>query len=175
MTNNSHNCPSPCFQITNTNLRRSCRKSNPNTAGCTSVFYDTGGSSYNWVCGCGRMIGYQHDLTRAFISSTVSIDGVYVDGVSVTHGTLRQYIWTFAAGGAETNYLDYSCPSVDGSTNGPNIPAFVGENYFCEAGVRTWNESQFFFRRSPVGWAGVWTNEQLPYLQLTTVVQSTVT
>jgi len=86
-----------------------------------------------------------------------------------------QQVWTFAAGGAETYYLNYSCPCVDGSTNGPNIPAFVGQNYFCEAGVRTWNESQFFFRRSPVEWAGVWTNEQLLYLQLTTVVQSTVT
>jgi len=46
MTNTSYNCPSPWFQITNTNLRRSCHKSNPNTAGYTSVIYDTGGSTH---------------------------------------------------------------------------------------------------------------------------------
>ena len=141
MTNASHNCPDAWIRVRNQDYPRSCRKRNPNTGGCASVFYNTSGS-YDWVC--GRIIGYQHGLTQAFLNSTALIDDVYVDGVSVTHGTPRQHIWTFTAGRAETNYLNYSCPCVDGSTNGPNIPAFVGENYFCEAGVRFWNESQFF-------------------------------
>ena len=140
MTDTSDSCPSPWFQVQD--FTRSCRKSMPRTAGCASVFYNTSGSSYNRVC--GRILGYQHGLTQAFIDSALSIDDVYVDGVSITHGSPRQHIWTFAAGRAETNYLNYSCPCVDGSTNGPNVPAFVGQNYFCEAGVRTWNESMFF-------------------------------
>ena len=140
MTDTSNSCPSPWFQVQE--FTRSCRKSRPNTAGCASVFYNTSGNSYNRVC--GRILGYQQGLTQAFINSAISIDDVYVDGVSITHGSPRQHIWTFAAGRAETNYLNYSCPCVDGSTNGANIPAFVGQNYFCEAGVRTWNEIMFF-------------------------------
>ena len=142
MTNASQNCPSGWLLDRDAALR-TCRKTFPNRRGCSSVVYETGGSNYSEVC--GRVIGYQHGLTQAFLGSTVSIDSPYVDGISVTHGEPKQHIWTFAAGGAETNYLNYSCPCVDGSTNGPNIPAFVGENYFCEAGVRTvLDESQFY-------------------------------
>ena len=28
-----------------------------------------------------------------------------------------------------------SCPCVTGSTNGNRIPSFVGQNYFCKAGL----------------------------------------
>ena len=143
-TTNDSTCPRPWLGNEADITLPTCRKSFPNRRGCNGVFYNTGGSSYNEIC--GRMTGYQHGLPQAFLSSTVSIDSnvAYVDGVSITHGSPRQHIWTFAAGGAETNYPDYSCPCVDGSTNGANIPAFVGQNYFCEAGVRTWNENMFF-------------------------------
>ena len=54
---------------------------------------------------CGRIKAYQFGGTDAFsnyhnkISTT--IDGAYVDGISVTHSSPRQHIWTFAAGVSE--------------------------------------------------------------------------
>ena len=139
MTDSSNVCPSPWNETVSP--KRVCRRSSPDDGGCEGVVYNTTGE-YSQVC--GRMIGYEVGFTDAFLGSSVSIDGAYVDGVSVTYGTPRQHIWTFAAGGAETNWLGYACPCVTGSTNQGNIPPFVGENYFCEAGVTTWRGYQFF-------------------------------
>ena len=63
-----------------------------------------------------------------------TIEGPYVDGVSLTHGSpgARQHIWSFAAGYFETlnpHYPTYSCPCLGGTT-----PTFVGSDYFCESG-----------------------------------------
>ena len=62
---------------------------------------------------CGRIIGYQIGSTDAFcpfqsrcnyrrnddpaIPRAYTIDDVYVDGLSLTHGHPREHIWTFAA------------------------------------------------------------------------------
>ena len=58
-------------------------------------------------------------------------------GVSVTHGTPHQHIWIFSNGLDElsTSNPYATCPCVTGSTNGPRIPSFVGQNYFCETGL----------------------------------------
>ena len=139
MTNSSNTCPSPWNETVSP--KRVCRRSSPSDGGCEGVVYNATGS-YSQIC--GRMVGYEVGFTDAFLGSSVSIDDAYVDGVSVTYGTPRQHIWTFAAGGAETNWLSYSCPCVTGSSNQRNIPPFVGENYFCEAGVTTWSSYEFF-------------------------------
>ena len=139
MTDSSDTCPSPWNETVSP--KRVCRRRSPSDGGCEGVVYNATGS-YSQIC--GRMIGYEVGFTDAFLGSSVSIDDAYVDGVSVTYGTPRQHIWTFAAGGAETNWLSYSCPCVTGSTNQGNIPPFVGENYFCEAGVTTWSDYLFF-------------------------------
>ena len=140
MTNTSSNCPSPWINITSP--KRVCQRRSPADGGCEGITYSTSGKGYNYVC--GRITGYEVGFADAFLGSTISIDSAYVDGVSVTHGTPRQHIWTFAGGGAETNHLSYSCPCVTGSTNAPKIPPFVGRNYFCEAGVTTWSTYQFY-------------------------------
>ena len=59
-----------------------------------------------------------------------------VTGVSLTHGTPRQHIWTFAAGHSENQQtLDDSCPSD--ATITIDIPTFVGRDYFCESGINS--------------------------------------
>ena len=58
-----------------------------------------------------------------------SIDSYYVDGLSVTHGSPRNHIRTFAA---RLNN-ESSCPCTYPYA-GPPAPPFVGENFFCEAG-----------------------------------------
>ena len=86
---------------------------------------------------CGRIIAYQLGSPDAFYLNT--IDSLYVDGVSVTHGSPRQHIWTFAAALDETRTDQYVCPctNINNPNTDFNIPFFVGGDYFCETGVPT--------------------------------------
>ena len=138
MSDPSHHCPSAWQEITTP--FRVCRKTS-NTTGehssCDGVNYTTGGDQYDQVC--GRIIGYQIGIPHAFNpypkGRGSSIDGVYVIGVSVTHGFPRQHIWTFGGAADETvsywtqfNLASVLCPCVSGSTAGSLIPPFVGQS-----------------------------------------------
>ena len=91
---------------------------------CHSTFYSTSSQIYTRVC--GRVIGYQFGYPDGFYSST--IDQYYVDGVSITHGSPRSHIWTFAAGGSES-YNDCPCEG------GLSAPPFIRNNsFYCESG-----------------------------------------
>ena len=85
--------------------------------------------------------------TDSFLNSGWSVDTYYVDGVSVTRGSPRQHIWTFANGLDElsTLYPYATCPCVTGSTNRNRIPSFVGQNYFCESGITLYSGSNHNF------------------------------
>ena len=132
-------CPSVWQEITNPH--RVCEK-RYNTSSCDGVNYTTAGLQYDQVC--GRIIGYQLGTPYVF-SGRRSIDSPYVYGVSVTHGSPRQHIWTFAGGADEDpsywiryNLTSVLCPCVNGSTAESRIPSFVGQNYFCESGITQW-------------------------------------
>ena len=115
------------------------------SGGCQGLTYTTGGEQYEWVC--GRIIGYQIGCTGSFHAGRqAAIDGWYVDGISVTHGSPRQHIWTFAAGlDEQTSHRHLTCPCVAGSTAISRIPSFVGQNYFCETGITRWNGTYGIF------------------------------
>ena len=85
---------------------------------------------------CGRIIAYQLTSTDAFHSDNESIDGAYVDGVSVTYGSSPyNHIWTFARGWSKISHPNsniYNCPCSDSPGTTPP-PSFVGERYFCES------------------------------------------
>ena len=112
---------------------------------CEGVTYSTGSEWYDQVC--GRIIGYQSGTSDAFRGSSRSIDTSYLDGVSVTHGSPRQHIWSFAGGLDEESSVHSasSCGCVTGSTNENHIPSFVGQNYFCESGITQWDTRTFVF------------------------------
>ena len=50
---------------------------------------------------CGKVTGYQYASPGAFATyynnQALTLDGNYVDGVSITHGHPRRHIWTVAA------------------------------------------------------------------------------
>ena len=96
------------------------------------------------MCVHGRMRGYQFGVTSAFLTSSQGLESNYVVGISLTHGAAgrRQHIWTFAAGATEANVLDeVKCP-CDISHNYDYVPAFVGNDYFCESGIHSeWDYS----------------------------------
>ena len=136
---------------------RCCGRPVTDRSSCPSVFYGTSGHKYNKVC--GRAIGYQQGSPDGFASivnaepATETVNGIYVDGVSVTHGNPRTHIWTFAVGVHEkgNSNNNNNCP-CDG---GASPPQFVGNNYFCETGDDTPNvELHRFYNDDPL-WDGL--------------------
>lgn len=136
MSNPSQQCPSTFREYSSP--ERSCGR--PVTSrSCVSVFYSTNSYQYDRVC--GRIIGYYWGrggpdaFFRIRGSVPLTADDNYVDGLSVTHGSPRVHIWTFAIGYRETP-TKYSCPCIGQNTGGTTPtppPSFVGDDYFCEA------------------------------------------
>ena len=98
-------CPGDWELITTP--KKSCgRPANATGRTCYSAFFQSL-SYYSQVC--GRIIGYQVGEPQAFVLENVgdpqTIDGPYVDGVSLTYGNPRQHIWTFAVP-LQENYFD---------------------------------------------------------------------
>jgi hypothetical protein len=139
MTDTSYNCPTG-LNFTSYS-KRTCGRSHT-TAGCSSTTFSVGGLPYSLVC--GRIRGYQRGATGAFGHGLRDIDSYYVEGISLTHGATdrRQHIWTFAAGASEVTSIvsNFGCPC---DTAPPNrVPAFVGNDYFCESGLHSeWDDS----------------------------------
>ena len=112
-------------------MKRTCGRVSTGQYTCYSVTFPVSGGEYTRVC--GRIIAYQY--TVAFwCGRRPTIDRDYVAGISLTHDSPRQHIWTFAAGFSEFHNRDqsYICP-CDAAINIP-IPPFVGGDYFCESG-----------------------------------------
>ena len=121
-----HGCPEGLGQLTAGDKKLCAKKVD---VGCSSVIFPTHGISYSKVC--GLVYGYNKGSTDGFdrhihCPSPCTINDQYIDGVSITHGSPRQHIWTLAAG-HHTNH----CPcSSTGSQ--PDVPPFVGQDYYCD-------------------------------------------
>ncbi len=157
MTDPNQNCPAGLHLATRTEPPlRTCGRME-GQAGCTSTTYSTYGMEYSTVC--GRIIAYQYRSPDAFApysnNRSVSIDDVYVDGVSLTHGqSPRQHIWTFANALDETDAGSSVCPCT--RTDVPYtgaVPPFIGQDYFCETGSRQAAANLIFYSDDPL-WDG---------------------
>ena len=142
MTDPSTTCPSG-WQLTGYS-KRTCGRAIDGYHAYDSVTFPVSGGEYSRVC--GRIKAYQWGVTHAFWSyhtgQVTTIDGDYIDGISVTHSHPRQHIWTFVSGRSERNptYSD-ACPCDASLTI--HIPPFVGNDYFCESGVHEpWDYSR---------------------------------
>ena len=52
-----------------------------------------------------------------------SLDGVYVDGISITYGNPRKHVWTYAVGSSDDyNYTQTNCPCA--KYPGPDPPIY---------------------------------------------------
>ena len=135
MSDPSQQCPSNWSKY-NRNGIRACRRPLSTVGSCSSIFLPVN-HQYSGVC--GKVIGYPIVTTDAFTSSNgwannATIDGPYLDGVSISHGNPRNHIWSFAAGARDPQNRHFTCPCVSGYT-GPGPQPFVGDNYFCESGI----------------------------------------
>ena len=145
MTDTSYNCPTG-LSLTSYS-KRTCGQSHTSQYGCSSITFSVGSSPYSHVC--GRIRAYQWGVTT-FWQRDQGINGQYVDGVSLTHGGAgrRQHICTFAAGLTEvgTSFPVEDCPCDTG--NYDRVPAFVGNDYFCESGLHSaWNSDNHILSR----------------------------
>ena len=69
---------------------------------CDSAFFlAEDGHPYSKVC--GKVVGYGDGGNNAFSVASTDIDTFYVNGLSVTHGTPRQHVWTLAIGAFESD------------------------------------------------------------------------
>ena len=138
MTNNVTTCPPGFRQISSP--KRACGRTQQ-SAGCSSATFSAHGIAYSKVC--GRIIGYQDGSPSGSYTPYYggnSIEGPYLEGVSVTHGrSPRKHIWSFANTLEEAYGYDnnrHVCPCRPSSRMQQYIPSFVGNNYFCDTGVQ---------------------------------------
>ena len=159
MNDPNQQCPSPLTLWTNPHdtsvpgsLRLCDRKSD--VAGCVSTIYAINGVQYSRVC--GRIHAYQFSITNGFARYNqydVGIDDIlgYMDGISLTHGSPRQHIWTFTAGSHDSPlWPDAKCPCTNSEAR---VPSFVGNDYFCETGSRNQAVWPEFYPDDPL-WDG---------------------
>ena len=141
MTDPGHSCPQGLRYIAPSS-KRMCIHSHSGP-GCSSVTFPPHGVNYTKVCGRAR--GYQFASTESFLGHyryNQSLEGSYVQGLSVTHGSPRNHIWTFAAGlSKDRQPYTYQCPC--GQVRFISTPGFVGENYYCESG---WDGNTIFYQ-----------------------------
>lgn len=132
MSDPMQQCPS-AWREYNSNGIRVCARQTSSRGSCQSTHYPTD-RQYSRVC--GRIIGYQLGSPGAFeLAQGRSIDQAYLDGISITHGTPRTHVWSYAVGASENgNCLPlHTCPCSN-SNRAP--PPYVGNNYYCESAYR---------------------------------------
>ena len=155
MTNPNTTCPSG-WQLTRL-PRRTCGRATGGANTHDSATFRVTGGEYNKIC--GKIRAYQYaspDGFQRFPSTLVAtIDNAYVDGVSVTHGTPRNHIWTFVAGISEGDPNSIGACPCDAKVD-ISVPSFVGDDYFCESGInRPWDQSrQYIFHSIDTLWDG---------------------
>ena len=118
---------------------RACGRASHDGLTCDSAFFTVPGGPYSKIC--GRVVGYQFGATAAFQASQnnrqIRINESYVTGVSITHGSPRDHVWTYAAGRYEGFYYYSSvryqfCPCEH--VREIFIPDYVGAYWYCESG-----------------------------------------
>ena len=127
MTDSSEKCPDE-FRLYNENGVRACGRPVSSGGSCAGITFSSGNIEYSQVC--GKVIGYQVGSTDGPVGN--DINGAYIDGISLTHGSPRSHIWSFMSGGYEEYFELSYCPC--GTSGAESAPSFVGTDYYCESG-----------------------------------------
>jgi hypothetical protein len=132
MADPSQQCPSSWREyMYNTNQIRACGRPVSTGESRASHMFPISIHQYSKVC--GRVIGIQVASPDAFHhGSRPGINGVYIDGVSITHGSPRHHIWSYAGSVSEVRTIPSASPCDYSGAAQP--PSFVGYNYYCESG-----------------------------------------
>ena len=151
MSDTTQTCPTSSWRLISTSSVRACGRT---TAGCQSATFPAGGKSYTGVC--GQVNGIQFGSPDGFTTKSQSLEAGYVDGVSITRGSPRQHIWTFVGyvGAHNIQYIHSWCPCSNINRQGTTpIPAFIGNNYFCDTGNFDIHKRAIYYSGNPL-WDG---------------------
>lgn len=154
MTDPAQQCPRGFAEINSGVAPTRLCTPDSNQAGCFSHTFPVT-ARYQHVC--GKIIAYQDNTPNAFfpfhIRSSLTINDIYVDGISLTHGNPRSHVWTFAAALDESlgHLSGCACSNVLADPTA-NLPPFMGQNYFCDTGSR--NDVEFLFYADDPLWDG---------------------
>ena len=109
--------------------------------------FSTGTMSFRKVCGRVKAYAYGEPdaFSGAFNGDQTLLSQAYVAGVSLTAGAgFTDHLWTFAAGGEEIDDDTYGlCPCDLSDPSSIPVPDFLGNQYFCEAGVNEHTSERF--------------------------------
>ena len=122
-------CPMGFEFINDPNVPALCKR-NPTGARCSSIKYSTNGNSYSQVCGTirGSYFGNPDGFGLHGRSVNTLLNGNYVDGISLTHGSMNEHhIWTLSA---IVNFV--TNPTDICSVCASNKPSYVGMDYSCD-------------------------------------------
>ena len=106
---------------------------------CVGIIFQSGNIEYSQVC--GKIIGYQVGSPDGPVG--ININRIYIDDISLAHGSPRKHIWSFIGGVCENfnpNYCRYG-------TSGPKTaPSFVSTDYYCESGNTNsyWQDNKLY-------------------------------
>ena len=151
-TTEGDDCPSGWSKVTQPSPL--CRGSG-DAAGCYSAKFSNNKAQYHSIC--GKLRGYQQGTPAAFLADFApsdSIDGPYLDGVSITVGNPRKHVWSYAVGFSKlhnTSPYKYNCPCA--KYPGANPPVYVGDHYYCESGSNSSSLPWTFHESDPL-WDG---------------------
>ena len=144
MRNSNSKCPSGLKEREDSG-HRLCAKSTDD-AGCSNVTFNVSNIGYDQMC--GKIFAYQYGTPNAFRNSG-PVDGVYLDGISLTYGRgPRKHIWFFAAALDEVgSYPDSNCPCINttSAANATPPPDYVGNDYFCDTGSTHEHQEEHFY------------------------------
>ena len=147
MTDPSTTCPG--FWVQSSLGLRTCGRPATNNANmCFSASFPfSTGTTMSFRKVCGRVKAYAYGLQDGFSGfinqGQTLITQRYVSGVSLTAGDgFAEHLWTFAAGADETIGGSISCPCDLPDPSSISVPDYVGNQYFCEAGVNDWTSNR---------------------------------
>ena len=156
MTQPNQECP-PGFRNFTASGKRLCGR--PGPGGCVSVKFPTNNNLYSRVS--GRVIAYQDKSPDAQCPYTGrhtdkqshTLEEVYIDGVSITHGSPRQHIWSFVASSLVTSGDCHGCKCYSQDTVTVTRVPFIGRKFFCDSGTETHDSGTVFHPTNPL-WDG---------------------
>ena len=126
MTDSSEKCPDG-FRLYSENGVRACGRPVSSGSSCAGITFSLGNIEYSQIC--GKIIGYQFGSPDGPVGN--DINGYYIDGISLTHGSPRKHIWSFISGPFENHHASF-CPC--GTVGQWSAPSFIGTDYYCESG-----------------------------------------
>ena len=125
MTDPSQQCPS-AWREYNTSQFRACGRPVFSGASRPSQIFPI---SHQYSKVCGRVIGIQVASPDAFHTKQgTSINGGYIDGVSITHGSPRHHIWSYAGSVNEVTTNHNACPCDHSGATQPQ--SFIVDNNY---------------------------------------------